>query len=206
MLGLVTVVRQAARDAGKAKKTAKTSAGIAKTPLPVTTIGRPSGLEFKRDLKAVRDKCSAEGDEIHGNLAERQRGIAERGAASKSFSEAPDLSGIVSSDSAVIRIRIRIETPKTQTLRNNPDPPILASFDFLAFSFFSDFPCFFEVFLLAFPRILGVLRREKPLLFRGLSFFQMREKARVGGLGIGLESAKTRAISRCNSCDNVETL
>ena len=68
----------------------------------------------------------------------------------------------------------------------NPDPPILAFLDFLA-SFFC-FPIFlaFLAFFLPFPRILGVPRREKPLLLWGkktLVFFP--KKARVGGSGSG---------------------
>ena len=59
---------------------------------------------------------------------------------------------------------------------------LLFSFSML-FSF-SDFPCFFFcAFFLSFPRISGVPRREKPLLFSGfpLLFFK---KARVGGSGL----------------------
>ena len=45
-----------------------------------------------------------------------------------------------------------------------PDPPILAFFDFLAFFVFR-IPLLFCAFFLPFPRLLGVPRREKPLLF-----------------------------------------
>ena len=57
--------------------------------------------------------------------------------------------------------------------RVNPDPPILAFFDFLAFFVFR-FSLLFCAFFLPFPRILGVPRREKPLAFLGKNpcFFQ----------------------------------
>ena len=47
---------------------------------------------------------------------------------------------------------------------------------------FSDFPCFSLRFFLPFPRILGVPRREKPLLFSGKNPC-FSKKARVGGSG-----------------------
>ena len=58
-----------------------------------------------------------------------------------------------------------------------PDPPILAFFDFLAFFVFR-FSLLFCAFFLSFPRILGVPRREKPLLFWGktLAFFFPKSK------------------------------
>ena len=62
---------------------------------------------------------------------------------------------------------------------NNPDPPILAFFDFLAFFFFR-FSLLFLAFFLPFPRILGVPRREKPLLFLGENP-AFSKKARFGG-------------------------
>ena len=48
----------------------------------------------------------------------------------------------------------------------------------LLFSF-SDFPCFFFFFvcLLSFPRILGVPRRQKPLLFSGLPLLFSKSRA-----------------------------
>ena len=46
---------------------------------------------------------------------------------------------------------------------SRPDPPILAFFDFLAFFVFR-FSLLFCAFFLSFPRILGVPRKEKPLL------------------------------------------
>ena len=76
----------------------------------------------------------------------------------------------------------------------NPDPPILAFFISLLFSF-SDLPCSFYIFVYVcvcvcvfsflFARILGVPRREKPLLFSGFpSFFSVfRKIGRVGGSG-----------------------
>ena len=67
--------------------------------------------------------------------------------------------------------------------RHFPDPPILAFFDFLAFFLFSDFPCFFCAFFLSFPRILGIPRREKPLLFWGKTL-AFSKKARIGGSGL----------------------
>ena len=63
-----------------------------------------------------------------------------------------------------------------------PDPPILAFFDFLA-SFVFRFPLLFCAFFLSFPRILGVPRREKPLLFWGKTL-AFSKKARVGGSGV----------------------
>ena len=68
-----------------------------------------------------------------------------------------------------------------------PDPPILAFFDFLAFFVFR-FSLLFLAFFLLFPRILGVPRREKPLLFWGktLAFFK---KARVGGSGLAAQKS-----------------
>ena len=58
----------------------------------------------------------------------------------------------------------------------NPDPPILAFFDFLAFFVFR-FPLLFCAFFLSFPRILGVPRREEPLHFLGFPwlFFPKRQ-------------------------------
>ena len=58
----------------------------------------------------------------------------------------------------------------------------------LLFSF-SDFPCFFLAFFLSFPRILGVPRREKPLLFLGKNpcFFQKKQ---------GLEGQGTMGFSQ----------
>ena len=52
---------------------------------------------------------------------------------------------------------------------NYPDPPFfLAFFDFFFFFFFVfRFSLLFCAFFLSFPRILGVPRREKPLLFWG---------------------------------------
>ena len=47
----------------------------------------------------------------------------------------------------------------------NPDPPILAFFDFFAFFFVFRFSLLFCAFFLPFPRISRVPRREKPLLF-----------------------------------------
>ena len=64
---------------------------------------------------------------------------------------------------------------------NNPDPPTLVFFDFLAFFVFR-FPLAFLGVFLSFPRILGVLRREKLLLFCGVSL-AFSKKARVGGPG-----------------------
>ena len=66
-------------------------------------------------------------------------------------------------------------------LWNYPDPPILAFFDFLAFFVFR-FSLLFCAFFLPFPRILGVPRREKPLLFSGKTL-AFSKKARVGGSG-----------------------
>ena len=56
------------------------------------------------------------------------------------------------------------------TFRRSPDPPTLAFFHFLVFFFIFRFPLLFCAFFLP----LGVLRREKPLLFSGfpLLFFQ----------------------------------
>ena len=64
-----------------------------------------------------------------------------------------------------------------------PDPPILAFFDFLAFFVFR-FSLLFCAFFLSFPRILGVPRREKPLLFWGKTL-AFSKKARIGGSGWG---------------------
>ena len=47
----------------------------------------------------------------------------------------------------------------------------------------SDFPCSLGAFFLPFPRILGVPRREKPLLFWGKTL-AVSKKARVGGSGL----------------------
>ena len=52
----------------------------------------------------------------------------------------------------------------------------------LLFSF-SDFPCFFWAFFLPFPRILGVPRREKPLLFFGVSLVFFKKKQGLEGQG-----------------------
>ena len=62
----------------------------------------------------------------------------------------------------------------------HPDPPILAFFDFLAFFVFR-FSLVFCAFFLSFPRILGVPRREKHLLFLGKNpcFFQKSKDWRV---------------------------
>ena len=62
-----------------------------------------------------------------------------------------------------------------------PDPPILAFFDFFAFFVFR-FSLLFLAFCLPFPRILGVPRREKPLLFWGKTL-AFSKKARFGGSG-----------------------
>ena len=51
---------------------------------------------------------------------------------------------------------------------------------------FSDFPCFFVRFSSLFPRILGVPRREKPLLFWGPTL-AFSKKARIGGSGWGVD-------------------
>ena len=61
-----------------------------------------------------------------------------------------------------------------------PDPPIFASFDFLAFSF-----CDFPLRFCCFPRVFPGLGRECFLgvVFFGLSFYQKRESS--GGLGMG---------------------
>ena len=62
----------------------------------------------------------------------------------------------------------------------DPDPPILAFLDFLAFLVFR-FSLLFLAFFLPFPRILGVPRREKPLLFWGKNpcVFQKSKGRRV---------------------------
>ena len=60
----------------------------------------------------------------------------------------------------------------------HPDPPILAFLDFLPFFVFR-FPLLFWAFFLSFPRTFGVPRREKPLLFFGVSlahFFSSKKK------------------------------
>ena len=62
------------------------------------------------------------------------------------------------------------------------DPPILAFFDFLFFSF-CNFPCFFCAFLLPFPRMLGVPQREKIFFFLFRGFPCIEKKAGVGGSG-----------------------
>ena len=59
-----------------------------------------------------------------------------------------------------------------------PDPPILVFF-FFRFPCLFRFPIFLAFlgpFFVSFPRILGVPRREKPLLFGGFPFFPRREK------------------------------
>ena len=61
-------------------------------------------------------------------------------------------------------------------LQNIPDPPTLAFFDFLAFFLFS---CF-EAFFLCFPRILGVPRQEKPLLFSRFPLFLSKQQGKGG--------------------------
>ena len=61
---------------------------------------------------------------------------------------------------------------------HDPDPPILAFFDFLAFFFFR-FPLLFLPFFLPFPRILGVPQREKPLLFWGKKPLLFPKKSKV---------------------------
>ena len=63
-----------------------------------------------------------------------------------------------------------------------PWPPILAFFDFLAFCSFPIFLAFFGVFPF-FPRILGVLRREKPCFFWGFPccFFFFSKKQGLEG-------------------------
>ena len=65
-----------------------------------------------------------------------------------------------------------------------PDPPILAFFDFLAFFVFR-FSLLFLALFLPVPRILGVPRREKPLLFLGKNpcFFQKSKGWRVRAPG-----------------------
>ena len=68
-----------------------------------------------------------------------------------------------------------------QKLRTNRIMNKRAFLNFLAFFVFRFSLLFFCVFL-PFPRILGVPRREKPLLFSGFpSLFS--KKARVGGSG-----------------------
>ena len=65
-----------------------------------------------------------------------------------------------------------------------PDPPILAFFDFLAFFVFRVSLLFLAFFFL-FPRILGVPRRERPLLFWGKNpcFSKKGKVWRVRGFG-----------------------
>ena len=64
--------------------------------------------------------------------------------------------------------------------------PIIAlkasPFDFLAFFVFR-LSLLFCAFFLSFPRILGVPRREKPLLFWGKTL-AFSKKARIGGSGL----------------------
>ena len=64
------------------------------------------------------------------------------------------------------------------TLINYPDPRRLQSllfFDFLAFFVFRC-PLLFGAFVLSFPEILGVPRREKPLLFPGFPLLLQKSK------------------------------
>ena len=61
-------------------------------------------------------------------------------------------------------------------------PPILAFFDFLAFFRFR-FPLLFCVCFPSFPMILGVLRRGKPLPFRGFPCFSKKKKQGLEGQG-----------------------
>ena len=79
-----------------------------------------------------------------------------------------------------------------------PDPPILAFFDFLAFFVFR-FSLPFCAFFLSFPRILGVPRREKPLLFRGKTpcFFQKSKDWRVRGGSSAPYLARTGSRTPC---------
>ena len=63
-----------------------------------------------------------------------------------------------------------------------PDPPILAIFDFLAFSVFR-FPLLFWAFFLSFPRLLGVPRREKPLFLLGEKPLLFPKKQGLEGQG-----------------------
>ena len=70
---------------------------------------------------------------------------------------------------------------------DNPDPPILAFFVFLAF-FALRFSLLFCAFLLSFPRISRVLQGGKSSLFSGHPRFFAKE-AGIGGSGKGEKSA-----------------
>ena len=64
---------------------------------------------------------------------------------------------------------------------------------------FSDFPCFFGAFVLSFPRILGVPRREKPLLFFGASLAFFSKKQGKQGQGSSAKKGPEAALTQHNS-------
>ena len=78
-----------------------------------------------------------------------------------------------------------LESLKTLTLLNS-----LAFFDFLAFFVFR-FP---SAFLLSFPRILGLPRTEKPLLFPGFPFLFFQKSKGQGRSQNSLESLENWPI------------
>ena len=69
-------------------------------------------------------------------------------------------------------------------LKINPDPPILAFFSISLLFLFYDFPCFSPLSL-PFPRIFGVPRRQKPLLFVGGSGNKKASPFHFPKLGVG---------------------
>ena len=70
----------------------------------------------------------------------------------------------------------------------------LLFFDFLAFFVFR-FPLLFWAFFLSFPRILGVPRREKTLVFFRVSL-AFSKKARVGGSVLGHTIGSSQSLSK----------
>ena len=89
--------------------------------------------------------------------------------------------------------------------RPSPDPPILAFFDFLAFFVFRFSLLSLAVFL-PFPRISGVPRREKPLLFWGKAL-AFSKKARVGGSGsISRENGRKKFHEKSSTFSTVHQI
>ena len=68
---------------------------------------------------------------------------------------------------------------------------------------FSDSPCFFSVFFLPFPRILGVPQSEKPLLFLGGKPLLFPKKTRVGGSGHQQGRSAEQKTGHCQGFSNV---